>query len=51
VTHDLGEAFRLASRIAVMRQGRIDQFGTGAELRAAPATPYVARLLAMLDAK
>jgi osmoprotectant transport system ATP-binding protein len=49
VTHDLREAFRLAHRIAVMRQGRIDQVGTGAELRAAPATPYVAKLLAMLD--
>jgi osmoprotectant transport system ATP-binding protein len=49
VTHDLREAFRLANRIAVLRQGRIDQFGTGAELRASPATPYVARLLDMMD--
>jgi osmoprotectant transport system ATP-binding protein len=51
VTHDLREAFRLANRIAVMRQGRIDQFGTAAELSGSPATPYVAKLLDMLDAK
>src|SRR5262245_14988057 len=51
VTHDLLEAFRLANRIAVMRHGRIDQFGTAAELSASPSTPYVAKLLDMLDAK
>ena len=51
VTHDLREAFRLAQRIAVMRQGRIEQVGSGAELSASPATPYVARLLDKLNAK
>ena len=38
VTHDLHEAMHLADRIAVMRQGRIEQIGTPAELRDAPAT-------------
>lgn len=44
VTHDLGEAARLADRIAVMKQGRIEQLGTLADLQRAPA-PYVAQLL------
>lgn len=45
VTHDLHEALRLADRIAVMRRGRIEQIGSGDELRAAPATAYVEKLL------
>lgn len=45
VTHDLNEAFLLADRIAVLRQGRIEQEASPAELRAAPATEYVQRLL------
>src|ERR1700730_5965208 len=46
VTHDLGEAFRLADRIGVMRQGRLLQLGTPAELAAHPADGYVSELLA-----
>jgi osmoprotectant transport system ATP-binding protein len=46
VTHDLHEAVRLADRIAVMRAGRIEQCDTAARLVDAPATPYVAELLA-----
>jgi osmoprotectant transport system ATP-binding protein len=46
VTHDLHEAARLADRIAVFRAGRIEQFGTAAELLRDPATPYVRTLLA-----
>lgn len=45
VTHDLGEAFRVAHRVAVMREGRIEQTGTPEALRAEPATEYVAHLL------
>ncbi|MES3034603.1 MAG: ATP-binding cassette domain-containing protein [Gemmatimonadota bacterium] len=45
VTHDLGEAARLADTIAVMRAGRIEQCAPIATLLAAPATPYVADLL------
>jgi osmoprotectant transport system ATP-binding protein len=45
VTHDIEEAFLLADRVAVMHQGRIDQFATPAELRAKPATEYVRQLL------
>ncbi|WP_411281192.1 ATP-binding cassette domain-containing protein [Gemmatimonas sp.] len=50
VTHDLGEAARLADLIAVMRAGRIEQIGPLASLRTSPATPYVSMLLAQADA-
>lgn len=45
VTHDLTEAFLLADRIVVMRQGRIEQEASPTELRDAPATDYVRQLL------
>ena len=45
VTHDLGEAARLADEIVVMRAGRIEQQGPMATLAATPATAYVATLL------
>ena len=47
VTHDLNEAFRLADRIGVMRNGRLLQLGTPEELREHPADPYVSALLEM----
>ncbi len=46
VTHDLAEAARLCEQLVVMRAGRVEQVGTLHELRTAPATPYVADLLA-----
>jgi osmoprotectant transport system ATP-binding protein len=45
VTHDLGEAFRLADRIAVMKDGRVLQVARPEDLAARPADPYVERLL------
>jgi osmoprotectant transport system ATP-binding protein len=45
VTHDLNEAFLLADRVVVLRQGRVEQSATPDELRRAPATEYVLRLL------
>lgn len=45
VTHDLSEAFLLADRVAVLREGRLEQIGPAGELRAAPATHYVRELL------
>jgi osmoprotectant transport system ATP-binding protein len=45
VTHDLREAFLLADRVAVLRAGRLEQVDTPDDLRLAPATPYVRRLL------
>jgi len=46
VTHDLGEAFALAERVAVLRAGRIEQCAAPDELRARPETDYVRALLA-----
>ncbi len=45
VTHDLGEAFRLADRIGVMRGGHLLQLGAPKELEERPADPYVSALL------
>ncbi|MBB5575725.1 MULTISPECIES: ABC transporter ATP-binding protein [Rhizobium] len=42
VTHDQIEAMTLATRIAVMRDGRIEQLGTPEEIYNSPATLYVA---------
>lgn len=41
VTHDQEEAMALADRVALMNHGRIEQFGSPAELDAAPASPFV----------
>ena len=42
ITHDIQEAFRLADRIAIMREGRIIQIGTPAQIMLHPADSYVA---------
>lgn len=42
ITHDPGDAFALADRIAVMEDGRIVQVGTPSELVLQPATAFVA---------
>ena len=45
VTHDQGEALGFADRIAVMRDGRIEQAGTPEELYNRPATRFVAAFI------
>jgi len=42
VTHDQEEALAVADRVAVMKDGVIEQIGTPEELYATPATPFVA---------
>ncbi len=42
VTHDQDEALVMADRIALMRDGRIEQIGSGAELYEEPASRFVA---------
>lgn len=45
VTHDQEEAMSLSDRIAVLRLGRLEQFGTPEEIYSKPATKYVARFI------
>jgi spermidine/putrescine transport system ATP-binding protein len=54
VTHDQEEAMSMADTIAVMREGRIDQLGTAAELYDTPRTEFVANFLGssnLIDAR
>ena len=45
ITHDIQEAFRLADRIAIMRQGEVIQIGRPNEILRAPADDYVAQFV------
>jgi len=45
ITHDLDEALRLGDRIALMRDGSIDQIGTADEILMNPANDYVKRFV------
>jgi glycine betaine/proline transport system ATP-binding protein len=45
ITHDIQEAFRLADRIAIMRQGEIIQLGKPSEILRDPADDYVAQFV------
>jgi thiamine transport system ATP-binding protein len=45
VTHDQGEAFALADRVVVMRDGRIERSGTPLEVWQRPGSEFVARFL------
>ena len=49
ITHDLNEAMRLGDRIAMMRDGRIEQIGTAEEILNDPASNYVSRFVADVD--
>ncbi len=45
VTHDQTEALALADRIAVMDDGKLQQYGTGDDLKDRPANLYVASFI------
>ncbi|MDK8845058.1 glycine betaine/L-proline ABC transporter ATP-binding protein [Corynebacterium sp. MSK297] len=49
ITHDLNEAMRIGDRIAVMRDGRIEQIGTAGEILREPANDYVAQFIRDVD--
>jgi multiple sugar transport system ATP-binding protein len=45
VTHDQVEAMTLGDRIAVMKDGQVQQFGTPADIYSRPATRFVAEFI------
>ncbi len=45
VTHDQGEALALADRVALLRGGRLEQFGSPETLWQAPASAFVASFI------
>ena len=49
VTHDQEEAQTMADRIFVMNAGRIEQAGTPSEIYDAPATPFVADFIGVMN--
>ncbi len=49
VTHDVGEAFELGDRVAVLRQGRVAQVTAPDELWRRPADDWVAGFLGMTN--
>ena len=49
ITHDFDEALRLADRIAIMKDGRVEQVDTPDKVVLSPATPYVARFTEDID--
>lgn len=45
VTHDLEEAFSLSDQVAVMNAGKLEQYGTPAEIFNSPSTAFVAEFV------
>lgn len=45
VTHDIAEALKLGTKVLVLDQGRVRQYGTPREVLESPATPFVRALL------
>ncbi|MGV9773707.1 ABC transporter ATP-binding protein [Streptosporangium sp. NPDC003464] len=49
VTHDQEEALSVADRVAVLRDGRLEQCGAPAEVYDRPATPFVAEFVGTMN--
>ena len=49
VTHDQEEALTMADRIVVMNHGAIEQIGTPLEIYRAPASPFVADFIGVMN--
>jgi len=45
ISHDLNEAMRLGSRIAIMKDGKIEQIGTPEEIVCRPGSEYVCEFI------
>ncbi len=51
ITHDLDEAIKLGDRIAIMKDGVIEQIGTAEDILKNPATEYVEAFVEKVDRK
>ncbi|KUO73001.1 MAG: ABC transporter ATP-binding protein [Desulfosporosinus sp. BRH_c37] len=49
ITHDINEAFKLGDRVAIMKDGIIEQIGTPDEILAAPKNDYIKRFVQDID--
>lgn len=49
ITHDINEAFKLGSRVGILRDGRIIQLDTPEKMLSAPANDYVRRFIDSVD--
>jgi len=49
ISHDLNEALRIGDRIAIMKDGQIQQIGTGEEILTSPANDYVRAFIEDID--
>jgi len=47
VTHDQEEAFAVTDLVAVMKEGRIEQYGAPADVKRNPKTPFVSEFLSV----
>jgi glycine betaine/proline transport system ATP-binding protein len=51
ITHDLDEAMKIGDRIAIMKDGVVEQIGTAEDILTGPATPYVEAFVNKVDRK
>jgi len=51
ITHDLDEAIKIGDRIAIMKDGVIEQIGTAEEILTGPASEYVEAFVEKVDRK
>ncbi|MGI6588380.1 MAG: quaternary amine ABC transporter ATP-binding protein [Peptococcia bacterium] len=49
ITHDVNEAFKLGDRVAVMKEGEIEQIGTPEEILTNPVNDYIADFVQDVD--
>ncbi|MFS0820683.1 quaternary amine ABC transporter ATP-binding protein [Bacillus sp. 1P02SD] len=49
ITHDINEAFKLGDRVAVMKDGVVEQIGTPEEIIETPANDYISEFIKDID--
>lgn len=49
ITHDVNEAFRIGDRVAVMKDGKVEQVGTPEQILEEPANDYITEFIRDID--